>query len=134
MPHPMANIESTRLQDAPLVRAPDGSDVRVLPTVDGASMVYASLPPGAITQAVYHRTVEELWYCVSGRGRLWRSLDGEEQVIELEPGVSANIPLGTRFQFRNDGGERLEIVIATVPPWPGEDEAVACDGPWEATA
>ncbi len=57
-------------------------------------------------------------------------------MIDLEPGVSANIPLGARFQFRNDGDERLEIVIATAPPWPkgpGEDEAVACDGPWEAT-
>ncbi len=129
----MAKIGSTRLEDAPLVHAPDGSDIRVLPAVDGASMVHASLPPGAITQAVYHRTVEEIWYCVSGRGRLWRSFDDDESVIDLEPAVSASIPLGARFQFRNDGGERLEIVIATAPPWPGDDEAVACDGVWEAT-
>ncbi len=126
----MANIESTHLEDAPLVRAPDGSDIRILPAMDGASMVHASLPSGAITQAIYHRTVEEIWYCVSGRGRLWRSLDDDESVIDLAPGVSANIPLGTRFQFQNDGDERLEIVIATVPPWPGDEEAVACDGPW----
>ena len=127
----MAKIESTSLHSAPLVRAPDGSDIRILPAVDGASMSHASLPPRAITQAVYHRTVEELWYCIAGRGRLWRSLDGDESTIELEPGASANIPLGTRFQFRNDGDGPLEIIIATAPPWPGDGEAARCDGPWE---
>ena len=65
----MTKIESTRLKDAPLVRAPDVSDIRLLLTNDGASMVHASLPPAAITQAVYHRTVKEIWYCVGGRGR-----------------------------------------------------------------
>ena len=94
-------------------------------------MIHDSVAPGAITQAVYHRTVEELWYCIAGRGRLWRSLDGGESTIELEPGASANIPLGTRFQFRNDGDSPLEIIIATAPPWPGGGEAVECDGPWE---
>ncbi|MCH7740372.1 MAG: cupin domain-containing protein [Chloroflexi bacterium] len=132
----MAKIESGRLEDAPLVRAPDGSDIRILPAVDGGSMVHASLSPGAITRAVFHRTVEETWYCLSGHGRLWRSMDGRERVIDLEPGVGANIPLGTRFQFRNDGDGLLEIVIATMPPWPGEPgngDAVECDGPWNAT-
>ena len=126
-------MRSVRVESAPVVTAPDGSAVRILPTVGGASMVHASLPSCAVTQAVYHRTVEELWYCVDGVGRLWRSNDGEESVIDLSPGVSASIPLGVRFQFRNDGDGVLEIVIATAPPWPGDDEAVACDGEWEPT-
>ena len=138
----MAKMESTRLQVARRVRARDGSDLRILPTVGGASMAHASLPPGAISQAVYHRTVEEIWSCVSGRRSLWRSLDGRENVIKLRPGVSASIPRGTRFQFRNDGDKRLAVVIATAPPssegrkgrkgrmGPGGDEAVACDGLW----
>jgi mannose-6-phosphate isomerase-like protein (cupin superfamily) len=120
------NVESV-----PVVTAPDGSTVRILATVDGASMVRASLPVGAVTRAVYHRTVEELWYCVGGVGRLWRLGGGESSVVELTAGISVNIPLGTRFQFRNDGEDALEIVIATVPAWPGDDEAVACDGQWE---
>jgi mannose-6-phosphate isomerase-like protein (cupin superfamily) len=122
------------VDQAPIVTAPDGSAVRILPTVGGASMVHASLPAGAVTQAVYHRTVEELWYCIGGMGRLWRSDDGDPSVIDLSAGVSVNIPLGVRFQFRNDGDDALEIVIATVPAWPGDDEAVACDGKWEPTA
>ena len=127
-------MRSVRLESAPVVTAPDGSVVRILPTVGGASMVHVSLSAGAVSRAVYHRTVEELWYCVGGVGRLWRSDGGEDSVIDLSAGVGANIPLGVRFQFRNDGRDTLEIVIATVPAWPGEDEAVACDGEWEATA
>ncbi len=30
-----------------------------------------------------HRTVEELWYCVSGLGEFWRKLGSDEQVLIL---------------------------------------------------
>jgi len=48
--------------------------------------------------------------------------------------VSLNIPLGVAFQFRALGSEPLELVIVTMPPWPGEGEAVRIDGRWQATA
>ena len=70
---------------------------------------------------------------VSGRGRMWRRHGEHETVAELQPGVSLSIPVGTRFQFRCDGNERLVIVGATMPPWPGNDEADFVDGPWPAT-
>ncbi|NQW16926.1 MAG: cupin domain-containing protein [Chloroflexi bacterium] len=130
----MTAIQQIDVTTAQQVIAPDGSTVRILPTVEGASMVHAELPPGAVTQAVFHRTVEELWYCIGGTGRLWREDDQSESVTDLSPGISANIPLGTRFQFRNDSDAALEIVIATVPPWPGDDEAVPCDGKWTPSA
>ena len=95
------------------------------------SMILCTLPPGAVTRPVRHRTVEELWYCVRGRGRLWRSLDGREETVSLEQGVSTSIPTGAAFQFRCDGDdEPLEIVIVTMPPWPGDDEAVPVEGRW----
>lgn len=93
-------------------------------------MVHCRLQPGAITRPVRHRTVDEMWTCIAGRGRLWLG-GGEWCVLELEAGVSCAIPVGTPFQFRNDGGAVLDIVIATVPPWPGEDEAELVDGPWK---
>ena len=49
-------------------------------------------------------------------------------------GVALSIPLDTGFQFRANGTRPLELVIATMPPWPGADEAVAIDGPWDAAA
>ena len=96
----------------------------------GASMVHCTLPPGAITRAVRHRTVSEAWFCVTGKGRLWRSAGGNDETIDLVPGTGASFAPGTRFQFRNDGETPLEIVIATFPPWPGDGEAVACEGAW----
>ena len=116
------------------VLAPDGSEIRPLVTVAGGSMVHCRLPSGRATQAVEHRTVEEVWYCVGGSGQLWRrSADGEAEVVDVRPGVAVSIPLGTKFQFRAGDAEPLEIVITTLPPWPGADEARPVDGFWEAT-
>ena len=33
-----------------------------------------------------HRTVEEVWFIVAGRGRMWRRLGDAEAVVTLEPG------------------------------------------------
>jgi mannose-6-phosphate isomerase-like protein (cupin superfamily) len=123
-----------RLAAGPDVTAPDGSDVRLLAVAAGGSMAHFSLAPGRIAAAVAHRTVEELWFVVSGRGRIWRFRDGAEAIDDLVPGVSLSIPVGTRFQFRCDGDEPLAIVGVTLPPWPGPDEAYAVDGPWVANA
>jgi mannose-6-phosphate isomerase-like protein (cupin superfamily) len=92
-----------------------------------------TLSPGAISKSVVHRTVEELWYIVSGTGRMWRRLGEQEEVTDLAPGVSLSIPFGTHFQFRCDGAEPLSAIGVTMPPWPGEGEAVLVNGPWEAT-
>ena len=50
--------------------------------------------------------------------------------MDVEGGVSLNIEVGTPFQFRNTGDEPLCIVITTMPPWPGEDEAREVKGRW----
>jgi mannose-6-phosphate isomerase-like protein (cupin superfamily) len=118
------------------VLAPDGSEIRLLAQGRAGSMVHCSLRPGVVSRAVRHRTVEELWLCLAGHGELWRCVpEGEtEDVTPMQPGVSVSIPLGTHFQFRALGEEPLEIAIATMPPWPGPDEAVAVEGKWPATA
>jgi mannose-6-phosphate isomerase-like protein (cupin superfamily) len=116
-----------RLPEEPDAIAPDGSAVRILERVSRGSMAHFELAAGATSLAVRHRTVEELWYFLSGRGEMWLSDSG---VVEVEPGVSLAIPVGTAFQFRALGEEPLCAVGTTMPPWPGEDEAVAADGPW----
>src|SRR6185503_11513778 len=100
--------------------------------VSRGSMVHCRLPAGRVTQAVQHRTVDEVWYCVGGAGQLWRGLaGGASDVVDLMPGVAVSIPLGAQFQFRADDGGPLEMVIATMPAWPGMDEAIAVTGAWE---
>lgn len=131
-------FESKHLSRDPDVIAPDGSEIRLLATtssvtaeaVTGGSMVHCTLPPGKITKPVHHRTVQENWYCIAGSGTLWRSFESSEDLLPLTPGVSCSIAIGTCFQFRSDGDVPLEIVIATMPPWPGEDEAEECAGHW----
>ena len=115
------------------VTAPDGSMVRILAATRGGSMAHFTLPGHGVARAVAHRTVEELWFILSGRGRMWRCNAGIEEVVVLEHGVSLAIPCGTSFQFRSDSAEPLHAIGVTMPPWPGEDEAYFVDGPWEAT-
>jgi len=110
--------------------APDGSEIRLLPALAGGSMVHCRLPAGAVSLAVTHKTVEELWYVVAGEGELWRRQQGKAAVTPLRPGSTHTIPLGTAFQFRNTGSGPLDIVIVTMPPWPGNDEAVRVEDHW----
>ena len=111
--------------------APDGSDVRLLTRLSGGSMAHFELGPGRTSKAVVHRTVAEVWYVVGGRGQMWREMDGRSEVVDLFPGVSLTLPLGTTFQFRSTGHEPVAAVGVTLPPWPGPDEAIVVEGAWE---
>lgn len=113
--------------------APDGSDVRVLLGLRGGGMAHFTLAPGETSTAVAHRTVEEIWFVLSGRGEMWRRDDRGEDVVPLESGVCVTIPLGAHFQFRSLGPEPLAAVAVTMPPWPGPGEAYAVDGRWPPT-
>ena len=116
------------------VLAPDGSEIRLLVSVDSrGSMVHCALRPGQVTQAVRHQTVAEVWYCVAGSGQVWRRSGDAEQIVDLHPGTALSIPLGVAFQFRATGADTLEIIITTMPPWPGPDEAIGITGVWEPT-
>jgi mannose-6-phosphate isomerase-like protein (cupin superfamily) len=97
-------------------------------------MAHFELPPGHTSSAVTHRTVEEIWYFPSGRGEMWLKQEGREEIVPLESGVCLTIPLGTHFQFRSLGDQALSAVSITMPPWPGDGEAVVVPGTWEPTA
>ena len=118
------------LSAAPDAMAPDGSEVRLLACVAAGSMAHFTLAPGAVSKPVAHRTVEELWFFIGGRGRMWRKLGGAEETVAVHLGVSISIPVGAHFQFRCDGEAPLQAVGVTMPPWPGMDEAYAVEGIW----
>jgi mannose-6-phosphate isomerase-like protein (cupin superfamily) len=119
---------------APAVAAPDGSQVQVLLRLQGGSMATFTLQPGQVSAAVTHRSVEELWYVVSGRGRMWRRDAMFEDIVALETGLCLSVPLGTAFQFRCEGDVPLVAVAVTMPPWPGPNETVGVDGAWGTAA
>jgi mannose-6-phosphate isomerase-like protein (cupin superfamily) len=127
----MTNFYTQRLPAAPDATAPDGSQVRILLQATRGSMAHFTLAPGLVSRAVAHRTVEEIWYFLRGRGEMWRKRDGQEEVVAVEAGVCLTIPSGTQFQFRSSGSEPLSAIGVTMPPWPGEAEAYPVLGIWE---
>jgi len=130
----MAKFETMTLPTEPDAKAPDGSQVRVLLRLDAGSMAHFQLEPGQTSKAVAHRSVEELWYLLSGRGEMWRSQRGHSEVVSLSEGCCMSIPAGTSFQFRCLDDEPLCALAVTMPPWPGEDEASLVHGAWPTAA
>ena len=129
----MRAFDTLRLAQSSTVVAPDGSAVRVLLGLPGGRMAHFALGAGQVSRAVTHRTVEEVWFVVSGRGEMWRRQGAREETVDLGPGVCVTIPLGTHFQFRASPAEPVAAIAFTTPPWPGDAEATAVAGPWTAT-
>ena len=112
--------------------APDGSQVRILVSLAGGSGAHFRLEPGLTSRAGYHRTVEEIWYILYGRGEMWRRRDAHEEVTRLKPGLCLTIESGTSFQFRSTSDSPLDAFAVTIPPWPGDtnDEWVEVAPHW----
>jgi mannose-6-phosphate isomerase-like protein (cupin superfamily) len=127
------DFSTKRISEAPDTIAPDGSEVRLLCGLSRGGMATFTLAPDAVSKAVAHRTIEEVWYLIRGHGRLWRKSGDAEEIVEIGAGVSIAIPTGMHFQFRCDGAEPLEAVAVTMPPWPGEGEAYVVEGKWPPT-
>ena len=123
-------MQHKHLADNADTLAPDGSAVRYLVRGSRGEVNHFTLPPHTISAAVAHKSIEEIWYFLSGQGEMWRKNGDDEEVLPVGPGVSIDIPTGTHFQFRNTGDETLCFVITTMPPWPGDDEAYPVAGPW----
>ena len=126
----MQKYATTSLQDRIDEIAPDGAEIRLLSRTDGGSICHCSLAPGVISRAVRHKTVEEIWYFLDGEGEVWRRLDGQESIVAVKAGLCLTIPPGTHFQFRNSATVPLTFLCVTMPPWPGDGEAVRVDDHW----
>lgn len=125
----------SRRSETPDSIAPDGSDIRWL--VDDrhhatrASLVEVSVAAGAVTQPVWHRTVEEIWYVLEGEGSVWRcppdTRPESAEAVPISPGDALVIPTGWRFQFSAATVGLLRFLCYTCPPWPGDGEAALAD-------
>ncbi|MDA1097780.1 MAG: cupin domain-containing protein [Proteobacteria bacterium] len=129
----MSDFDTMRLPADRDVAAPDGADVRVLLGLERGGMAHFALAPGETSRAVTHKTVEEIWFFLDGRGEMWRRQGEREDVVAVERGVCLTIPLGTHFQFRAVGDQPLAAVAVTMPPWPDTEEALQVEGKWPPT-
>ena len=111
--------------------APDGSEIRFLidqrHAAHRASLVEVTLPAGQVSRPVRHRTVEEIWYILEGRGQVWRCPPGVSpdtvDPVPVAPGDALVIATGWTFQFSVDEDAQLRFLCYTSPPWPGPEEA-----------
>ena len=113
--------------------SPAGAEIRYLIEGETGNMIHSTVPPGQVNRATIHATVSEFWHVLSGEGRIWRRDGTGEETTVLARGVSIDIPVGTAFQYRCDGVDPLQFLCISMPPWPGEGEAVVVKGKWEPT-
>ena len=131
MPQPSSSsLEPVLLAQREPVLAPDGSEIRELVRSPGASLAHCTLQPGAVSRAIKHRSVEEFWYVISGSAEIWLESAAQQELLDAGPGFSLHIPPSTPFQFRTTGDEPFVFLIATVPTWPGNEEAEPVEGAW----
>jgi mannose-6-phosphate isomerase-like protein (cupin superfamily) len=115
-------------------RSPAGAEIRYLMGGTTGDMIHSTVPLGQVNRATVHATVSEFWYVLEGEGQIWRRDSSGEEVTDLMPGVSIDIPVGTAFQYRCNGLEPLRFICVTMPPWQGHHEATIIPGPWTPNA
>ncbi|MEP1571272.1 cupin domain-containing protein [Roseibium album] len=126
-------MKQSRLNEKFDAKSPAGADIRFIMDGPTGNMIHSTVPSGQINRATRHKTVSEFWHVLDGKGQIWRSDGHSESVVDLLPGVSIDIPVGTAFQYRSDDTEVLKFICISMPPWPGDDEAEYVDGIWQAT-
>lgn len=126
-------MKQTTLPESYDAKSPAGADIRFIMDGPTGNMIHSTVPVGQINRATRHKTVSEFWYVLEGKGQIWRSDGSRESTVDLEPGVSIDIPVGTAFQYRSDGPEPLKFICISMPPWPGDDEAEYVPGTWQST-
>jgi mannose-6-phosphate isomerase-like protein (cupin superfamily) len=118
-------VDKATLQHLPSFVTADGSTIRELagPTAESVasahqSLAEARLGPGSETAEHYHPRSEELYYFVSGRGRM-RLGDDEAEVaagdcVVIEPGTPHKL-------FNDDDAESLVLLCCCSPPYSHDD-------------
>lgn len=96
----------------------DGSTVRELihPDLQGnkkQSLAEATIPPDFISELHRHVKSEEIYYILSGTGRMVL----EMEQFEVGPGDSILIPPGTPHQIQNTGTVPLKILCCCAPAY-----------------
>jgi mannose-6-phosphate isomerase-like protein (cupin superfamily) len=118
-------VEVVRLEQREPFITLDGSEIRELagvPTGNAAnqSLAQATVPPGAATEAHYHRTSEEIYLFTAGAGRM--RLAGEEAAVRT--GDCVVIPPGAEHQLVNDGADSLVLLCCCSPPYSHADTVI----------
>lgn len=108
--------------EAKVIATPHHSEIRPLMDQSNSSIKLCSLaeetlPVGATVAMHYHRVTEEIYYVLSGTGRM---TIGEEQE-EVGAGDAIYIPLNSDHSLTNIGAEPMKILLICGPAYSRED-------------
>ena len=100
----------------------DGSEIRELlayrnSSIRNQSLAEARLPPGGATTKHFHPKAEEIYYILTGGGKM--TIDAETRSVG--PGDAIAIPPGKVHQIVNDGPVPLVFLCCCAPAYEHDD-------------
>ncbi len=100
----------------------DGSEIRELlahrnSSIAQQSLAEARLPLGASTTPHYHVHTEEIYYILSGTGRMRIG----DETADVGPGDAIAIPPGAEHEITNTGDQTLVFLCCCAPAYEHED-------------
>jgi mannose-6-phosphate isomerase-like protein (cupin superfamily) len=108
---------------AKVINTAHGSEIRPLidrtsSPITQCSLAEEVLPPGHAVTPHHHQQLEEIYYIVTGSGKM---TVGTEQ-HEVGPGDAIYIPRGQRHTLENTGSEPVKLLLVCGPAFFYEDE------------
>jgi mannose-6-phosphate isomerase-like protein (cupin superfamily) len=106
----------------PAFTTKDGSEIRELlahrnSSIRNQSLAEARLPPGGATTPHYHPRTEEIYYLLSGTGRMRIG----EELRDVAAGDAIAIPPGQVHQIQNTGRDTLLFLCCCAPSYDHDD-------------
>jgi len=103
----------------------DGSIIRSILDLSNSSaknqsLAEAILQPGGSTEPHCHPKSEEIYYVLSGNGKMTVGKD----TADIAPLTGILIPPGVRHQIRNTGATDLVFLCCCSPPYQHEDTVI----------
>lgn len=113
------------LENATVIETPHGSQLRPLidrttSSVSQCSLAEENLPPGKTVARHHHEVIEEIYFIVSGVGRIKLG----DEVRDVGAGDAIYIPQSTPHELTNSGSEPMRILLVCGPAYFHEDHKV----------
>lgn len=122
-------MDVKNIRQVPAVPTKDGSEIRELlahrnSSIRNQSLAEARIPAGRSTLEHYHPESEEIYYILSGRGKI--RIEGE--VKSVFPGDAIAIPPGKRHKLWNTGSVCLKLLCCCAPGYEHTDTVLVAPG------
>src|SRR5688500_3450650 len=115
-------MDAQNIDEGPPSTTKDGSEIRELlahrnSCIRNQSLAEARLPPGGATAPHYHPRTEEIYYLLSGTGRMRIGDD----IREVAAGDAIAILPGQVHQIQNTGRDTLLCLCCCAPGYEHDD-------------